>query len=120
MAPSHFDDVFIHSKAMDGKSDVEMHRIHLRALLQTMRENKLYANLKKNHAHVTHALTQHLMKDKQWDWSLKCQESILTLKKNLVEAPILAIADMDKTFHIVCDASDFAIGTALMQINGCG
>ena len=46
-APSYFDDVFVHSKAEDGKTDVEMHRIHVRKLLELMRKYKLYANLKK-------------------------------------------------------------------------
>uniref|UniRef100_H3GU71 Reverse transcriptase domain-containing protein n=1 Tax=Phytophthora ramorum TaxID=164328 RepID=H3GU71_PHYRM len=46
-APSYFDDVFIHSRAVNGKSDVEMHTEHLRKLLELMRKHKLYANLKK-------------------------------------------------------------------------
>ncbi|KAE9054379.1 hypothetical protein PF007_g32658 [Phytophthora fragariae] len=33
-APSYFDDVFIHSRAVDGKSEVEMHKEHLRRLLR--------------------------------------------------------------------------------------
>jgi hypothetical protein len=46
-APSYFDDVYIHSKARDGKTDLEVHREHLRLVLEAMRANKLYANLKK-------------------------------------------------------------------------
>ncbi|KAE9160835.1 hypothetical protein PF005_g31485 [Phytophthora fragariae] len=46
-APSYFDDVFIHSRAVDGKSEVEMHKEHLRRLFALMRKHKLYANLKK-------------------------------------------------------------------------
>ncbi|KAG6614520.1 reverse transcriptase [Phytophthora cinnamomi] len=46
-APSYFDDVFIHSQDVDGKTDVEIHRVHLRKLLELMRKHKLYANLKK-------------------------------------------------------------------------
>ena len=30
-------------------------------------------------------------------------------------SPVLAIADQDRPFHVVCDASDFAIECALMQ-----
>ncbi|GMF46733.1 unnamed protein product [Phytophthora fragariaefolia] len=37
------------------------------------------------------------------------------VKQGLTEAPILAVADQDRPFHVVCDASDFAIGCALMQ-----
>ncbi|KAG3031664.1 hypothetical protein PC121_g24444 [Phytophthora cactorum] len=46
-APSYFDDVFVHSPAVNGKTDVEVHKEHLRKLLGLMRNHKLYANLKK-------------------------------------------------------------------------
>ncbi|KAG2771072.1 hypothetical protein Pcac1_g15575 [Phytophthora cactorum] len=46
-APSYFDDVFVHSRAVNGKTDVEMRKEHLRKLLGLMRKHKLYANLKK-------------------------------------------------------------------------
>ena len=32
-----------------------------------------------------------------------------------MQSPVLAIADQDRPFHVVCDASDFSIGCALMQ-----
>ncbi|KAG2773951.1 hypothetical protein PC116_g23588 [Phytophthora cactorum] len=46
-APSYVDDVFVHSPAVNGKTDVEVHKEHLRKLLGLMRKHKLYANLKK-------------------------------------------------------------------------
>ena len=46
-APSYFDDVFFHSRAMDGQADLEVHRLHVRKVLRLMREHKLYTNLKK-------------------------------------------------------------------------
>ncbi|KAG6622099.1 reverse transcriptase [Phytophthora cinnamomi] len=46
-APSYFDDIFVHSSAEDGLSALEVHIRHLRQVFQVMRENKLYANLKK-------------------------------------------------------------------------
>ncbi|KAG2982234.1 hypothetical protein PC121_g22693 [Phytophthora cactorum] len=46
-APSYFDDVFVHSPAVNGKTDVEVHKEHLRKLLGLMRNHKLYANLKR-------------------------------------------------------------------------
>ena len=45
-APSYFDDVFVHSRAMAG-TDLEAHRLHIRKFLTLMREQKLYANLKR-------------------------------------------------------------------------
>ncbi|GMF58047.1 unnamed protein product [Phytophthora fragariaefolia] len=46
-ATSYFDDVFIHSRTVNGKLDVEMHKEHLRKPFTLMRKHKLYANLKK-------------------------------------------------------------------------
>ncbi|KAJ0390775.1 hypothetical protein P43SY_010799 [Pythium insidiosum] len=45
-APSYFDDIFNHTKAEGTKSDVEVHLEHLEKVFR-VRENKLYANLKK-------------------------------------------------------------------------
>ncbi|GMF45466.1 unnamed protein product [Phytophthora fragariaefolia] len=40
-----------------------------------------------------------------------------SVKKSLASAPIMMIPDDSKPFHVVCDASDFAIGCALMQFD---
>ncbi|KAF1316552.1 reverse transcriptase, partial [Globisporangium splendens] len=171
-APSYFDDIFVHSKAANGKSDVDVHLDHLRQVSQVIRENKLYANLKKcmffapeipvlgcfvgksgvrvdpekvkaiddwpvpqnvkqlrqwlglanylhkytrNYAALVQPLTQLLKKDIEWEWSSDHQAAFAEVKRSLREAPVLAIANHDKPFHVVCDASDYAIGCALMQ-----
>jgi hypothetical protein len=44
---TYFDDIFVHSRAADGRSDVENHIDHMRAVLECMRTNKLYANASK-------------------------------------------------------------------------
>ncbi|KAG3024208.1 hypothetical protein PC128_g7049 [Phytophthora cactorum] len=46
-APSYVDDVFVHSRAVNGKTDVEVHKEHLRKRLELMRQHKLYPNVKK-------------------------------------------------------------------------
>ncbi|KAF1315473.1 Pol protein, partial [Globisporangium splendens] len=171
-APSYFDDIFVHSKTTGEKSDVDVHLDHLRQVFQVMRENKLYANLKKciffapeipvlgcfvgkhgvrvdpekvkaiddwpvpqnvkqlrqwlglanylhkytrNYAALVQPLTQLLKKDIEWEWSSDHQAAFAEVKRSLREAPVLAIANHDKPFHVVCDASDYAIGCALMQ-----
>jgi hypothetical protein len=171
-APSYFDDIFVHSKATNGRSDVDVHLDHLRQVFQVMRENKLYANLKKcmffapeipvlgcfvgkngvrvdpekvkaiddwpepknvkqlrqwlglanylhkytrNYAALVQPLTQLLKKDVEWKWSKDHQTAFEEVKRSLREAPVLALPDHDKPFHVVCDASDYAIGCALMQ-----
>ncbi|GMF45055.1 unnamed protein product [Phytophthora fragariaefolia] len=170
--PSYFDDVFIHSRAVNGTSDLEMHKEYLRKLFALMRKHKLYANLKKcmfgaseipvlgclvgkngvrpdpakvrvknewltpstvkelrqflglatylckyvsNYAGKIRPLSQLLKKDAAWDWTAECQQAFDAVKQGFTEAPILSVADQDRPFHVVCDASDFAIGCALMQ-----
>ncbi|KAG3115631.1 hypothetical protein PI125_g5345 [Phytophthora idaei] len=171
-APSYFDDVFVHSPAVNGKTDVGVHKEHLRKLLGPMRKHKLYANLKKcifgvseipilgclvgkngvhrdpekvrvisewptlsnvkelrqflglvtylckyveNYAGKIRPLSQLLKKEAEWKWTAECQQAFDAAKQGLTEAPILAVAHQDRPFHVVCDASDFAIGCALMQ-----
>ena len=46
-APHYFDDLFIHSRAGPGLSDVEAHRRHLDAVLQTLGDSGMFCNLKK-------------------------------------------------------------------------
>ncbi|KAE9037423.1 hypothetical protein PR002_g6575 [Phytophthora rubi] len=46
-APSYFDGIFVHSRAEDGLSAVDVHLRHLRKVFEKMRKNKLYGNLKK-------------------------------------------------------------------------
>ncbi|GKA13832.1 reverse transcriptase domain-containing protein, partial [Tanacetum coccineum] len=48
-------------------------------------------------------------------FSKECIEAFNTLKKNLIEAPILIAPDWNKPFELMCDASNFALGTVLGQ-----
>ncbi|KAG3132852.1 hypothetical protein PC128_g26423 [Phytophthora cactorum] len=70
-----------------------------------------------NYAGKIHPLSQLLKKEAEWKWTAECQQAFDAVKQGLTEAPILAVADQDCPFHVVCDASDFAIGCALMQHN---
>ncbi|KAF1321583.1 reverse transcriptase, partial [Globisporangium splendens] len=171
-ALSYFDDIFVHSKTTNGKSDVDVHLDHLRQVFKVMRENKLYANLKKcmffapeipvlgcfvgksgvrvdpekvkaiddwpvpqnvkqlrqwlglanylhkytrSYAALVQPLTQLLKKDVEWKWSKDHETAFEEVKRSLREAPVLALPNHDKPFHVVCDASDYAICCALMQ-----
>ncbi|KAF1313441.1 Pol protein, partial [Globisporangium splendens] len=69
----------------------------------------------RNYAALVQPLTQLLKKDIEWEWSSDHQAAFAEVKRSLREAPVLAIANHDKPFHVVCDASDYAIGCALMQ-----
>uniref|UniRef100_H3GCV8 Integrase catalytic domain-containing protein n=1 Tax=Phytophthora ramorum TaxID=164328 RepID=H3GCV8_PHYRM len=44
---TYFDDIFVHSRAGEGKTAIEVHLEHLRRVFMAMRANKLYANIDK-------------------------------------------------------------------------
>ncbi|KAG3232385.1 hypothetical protein PI124_g22530 [Phytophthora idaei] len=173
-APSFFDDIFIHSRAEGGMTDVAVHLQHLRQVFQVMRDNQLYADLKKcifcapeipvlgsyvskngvradpekieaicawptpqdqnqlrqwlglatylhnyskNFASTVRPLSQLLKADATWSWRPEHQAAFDAVKTCLSTAPVLMLPDHSKLFHVVCDASDFAIDCALMQFN---
>ncbi|POM73082.1 Pol protein [Phytophthora palmivora] len=166
-AQTSFDDILVHSRAEHGRSDVENHVAHLRAVLECMRTNKLYANadkcifgaeeipflgcfigkrgLRADPAKVkaivdwpVHVNLKDLRKwlglanylhkysenyadgDAEWCWNTKQQSAFEAIKESLLQAPILALPDPDRPFSVVCDASDFAIGCALLQADANG
>ncbi|CAH0522642.1 unnamed protein product [Peronospora belbahrii] len=148
-AQTYFNDIFVHSRAENGKNDVENHIEHLRAVLGCMRTHKLYANIDKcifgaeeipfmgcfigkrgiradpvkyshNYAEVARPLSNILKKDVEWCWNAEHHEAFESIKEGLLHAPILALPDPDRPFSVVCDASDFAIGSALLQADSEG
>ena len=50
---TYFDDIVVHSRATNGRSDVDNHIDHLRAVLECMRTNKLYLKM-----HLSASLVQ--------------------------------------------------------------
>ena len=69
---------------------------------------------------MTVHLSRLLKKNENRSWNTYYQLSFEGIKQSLMQSPILAIADQDRPFHVVCDASDFAIGCALRQYNADG
>jgi hypothetical protein len=51
-------------------------------------------------------------------WSDNCEKAFQTLKQLLTSEPILQLPDFDKLFVIQVDASDIAVGAALLQEYG--
>ncbi|KAE8978674.1 hypothetical protein PR001_g24775 [Phytophthora rubi] len=174
---TYFDDIFVHSRASEGKTAVEAHLGHLREVLLCMRENRLYANINKyifgaeeipflgcflgkdgvradpekvcasaqwpvpvsqkdlrkwlglanylhkysaNYAEMARPLTNLLKKDAVWPWTSEAQQAFEATKNSLQSTAILALPDEDRPFSVVCDAFDFAIGCALLQVDAEG
>ncbi|KAG3044227.1 hypothetical protein PC121_g22036 [Phytophthora cactorum] len=156
-AQTYFDDIFVYSRAEDGKMAMEVHLGHLRRVLEVMRANKLYANIDKcdfaspeikvlgcfvsnvgkdlrkwlglaNYLHkysagyagLVRLLSELLKKDSDWRWDRQEQDAFESIKASLQQAPVLALRDETMPFSVVCDASDNAIGCALLQNNADG
>ena len=56
-----------------------------------------------------------LKKDVEWCWEEKHSDAFHAVKESLLHAPILALPDPDRPFSVVCDASNFVIGSDLLQ-----
>ncbi|KAE8878082.1 hypothetical protein PF003_g37903 [Phytophthora fragariae] len=174
---TYFDDIFVHSRASEGKTAVEAHLGHLREVLLCIREKRLYANINKcifgaeeipflgcflgkdgvradpekvcaiaqwpvpvsqkdllkwlglayylhkysaNYAEMARPLTNLLKKEAVWSWTSEAQQTFKAIKSSLQSAPILALPDEERPFSVVCDASDFAIDCALLQVDAEG
>ncbi|KAG2945356.1 hypothetical protein PC119_g14866 [Phytophthora cactorum] len=74
-------------------------------------------NYSKNFASTVRPLSQLLKADATWSWRPEHQAAFDAVKTCLSIAPVLMLPDHSKPFHVVCDASDFAIGCALMQFD---
>lgn len=56
-----------------------------------------------------------MKKNCEWEWSDACQTAFERLKAAVTKELVLALPDFTKAIEVHTDASDFAIGGALMQ-----
>ena len=68
-----------------------------------------------NYADMARPLSNLLKKDVDWSWNTEHVDAFHAVKESLLQAPILALPDPERPFSVVWDASDFAIGCALLQ-----
>nr|GFA28536.1 reverse transcriptase domain-containing protein [Tanacetum cinerariifolium] len=74
-----------------------------------------YRRFIKDFSKIARSITCLLEKDTPFIFSKKRVEAFQTLKRKLTETPILIAPDWDMPFELMCDASNFAIGTVLGQ-----
>jgi hypothetical protein len=60
-------------------------------------------------------MTKLLEKNKDFEWTKKCQANFHELKKRLTSTPVLILPDLTKKFDIYCDTSCQGLGCVLMQ-----
>jgi hypothetical protein len=74
-----------------------------------------YRRFIKDFSKIAKPMTKLLQKNKDFEWTPKCQASFEELRKCLTSMPILVLPDMTKKFDIYCDASRQGLGCVLMQ-----
>ncbi|KAL4037990.1 hypothetical protein IC575_001593 [Cucumis melo] len=102
--------VFIDDILIYSKTEAE-HEEHLRIVLQTLRDNKLYAKFSKCEFWLKQmSFLGHVVSK-----SKACEDSFKNLKQKLVTAPVLTVPDGSGSFVIYSDASKKDLGCVLMQ-----
>nr|GEW04061.1 reverse transcriptase domain-containing protein [Tanacetum cinerariifolium] len=64
---------------------------------------------------IARPMTHLLEKETPFVFSKECVDVFDTLRKKLTKSPILVVPDWNLPFELMCDASNFAIGTVLGQ-----
>jgi len=77
-----------------------------------------YRRFIKDFSKITSPLCNLLQKDVEFVFNEACKEAFDKLKASLVSAPIIQPPNWDKPFEIMCDASDYALGSVLGQRDG--
>ncbi|GJX10959.1 putative reverse transcriptase domain-containing protein [Tanacetum coccineum] len=115
----------------------EEHEVHLKAILDLLKKEKLYAKFSKCEfwlqvvqflGHVVNRddihvdpikiakpLTLLTQKNKTYVWGDEQDEAFRILKEKLCNAPVLALPDGPDDFVVYCDASKQGFGCVLMQ-----
>ena len=123
------DDILIYS------GSGEEHAEHLRIVLQTLREHRLYAKLSKcqfwldsvaflagyyrkfveGFSKIAAPLTRLTRKEEPFLWSEACHQSFDELKKRLTSVLVLTLPLGQDGFAVYCDAPRQDLGCVLMQ-----
>ncbi|GKD63698.1 putative reverse transcriptase domain-containing protein [Tanacetum coccineum] len=119
----HFEFTVIPFGLTNAPTTREEHEVHLGLILELLKEEKLYAKFSKwyyhrfikNFSKIAKPLTVLTQKSKTYDWGEEQENSFLTLKDKLCNAPVLALLDGPKDFVVYFNASGLGLGCVLMQ-----
>jgi hypothetical protein len=79
-----------------------------------------YRRFIRHFSEIAKPLNDLLKKDHKFDWTDDCQKSFEELKKRFTEEPVLMMPDQTKPFQIESDASKYASGAVLTQLDSNG
>lgn len=79
-----------------------------------------YRRFIRHFSELAKPLNDLLKKDHDFDWTPNCQIAFETLKERFTKEPVLMMPDQTKPFQIECDASKYASGAVLTQLDSNG
>jgi len=79
-----------------------------------------YRRFIRRYSDIAKPLNTLLQKNKGFIWNEEAQKSFETLKQKFTEEPVLMMPDTSKPFQIESDASKYASGTVLTQLDNNG
>ncbi|GJY73573.1 putative reverse transcriptase domain-containing protein, partial [Tanacetum coccineum] len=91
-----------------GCQDKKEHEEHLKAILELLKREKLYAKFSKCEFWIP-------KKGIKFDWGEKEENAFQLIKKKLCSAPILDLPKGSEDFVVYCGASHKGLGAVLMQ-----
>nr|GFB79810.1 hypothetical protein [Tanacetum cinerariifolium] len=107
------------------QEDEKKHEEHLKAILELLKEEELYANFPslagcyqrfiEGFSKIAKPMTKLTQKKVKFEWGDKQEAAFQLLKQKLCSAPILALPEGSEDFIVYCDASKKGLGAVLMQ-----
>ncbi|GKA05500.1 putative reverse transcriptase domain-containing protein [Tanacetum coccineum] len=88
--------------------DKKEHKEHLKAILELLKKEKLYAKFSKCEfliPKIAESMTKLTLKGVKFDWGEKEENTFQLIKQKLCSAPILALPEGSEYFVVYCDAS---------------
>ncbi|GKA38299.1 putative reverse transcriptase domain-containing protein [Tanacetum coccineum] len=95
--------------------DDKEHEEHLKAILELLKKEKLYAKFIKGFSKIAKPMTKLTQKGIKFDWGEKEENAFQLIKQKFCSAPILALPEGSEGFVVYCDASRKGLGAVLMQ-----
>ena len=89
-----------------------------KGIAKLLRHVGWYRELILNFSKIAVLITHLLKKNIRFEWTETCQRTFEELRDKLSTYPVLRPSDWDKFFHVYCDTSNLAVGSALCQFMG--
>nr|GEY75121.1 hypothetical protein [Tanacetum cinerariifolium] len=85
------------------------HLTTVKGVRSFLRHAGFYRRFIQDFSKISRPMTHLIEKETPFVFSKECIDAFNTLKKKLIEAPILFVYDWNMPFELMCDASDYAI-----------